>query len=154
MEKELRSRAEEKELEEKNERVAVSAQMMAMSTEHTTKINQMDHEMSALRAEHEHAAADVSRKLEGALHEAKEANERLRGVESERDSLNEALSSQKSATDKESAALVSSLRGEVELLRERLKNSEMRTAAFGEKSADDVKLLEEQLTKMKLERRK
>jgi kinesin family protein C1 len=75
-------------------------------------------------------------------------------LECERDALKESLSSQKSSNDQEAAEEISKLKGEVELLREKLKNAEMRTAAFGEKSAEDVKELEEQLTLMKTERRK
>ena len=128
--------------------------MMAMSTEHSSKLNKMDNEMAMLKTQNEHTVSDVTAQLEASNLSVKESNERLSGVECERDSLKEALSSQKSATDQESAAQISALKGEVELLKERFKNAEFKTAAFGEKSADDVRELEEQLSKMKLERRK
>jgi kinesin family protein C1 len=154
MEKELRSRAEDNSLEEKNERVAVSAQMMAMTTEHAAKNNRMEQEHSTLKIEHAHKLEEAYARLEEETTKLKEAGESNRGLEVEKAALKEAMSSQKSATDQEAAETISTLKGEVELLKEKLKNSEMRTAAFGDKSANDVQELEDQLAKMKLERRK
>jgi hypothetical protein len=53
-----------------------------------------------------------------------------------------------------SAEEIAALRGEVEVLKEKLANAELRSKAFGEKTAEDVGELERQLTLFKTETRK
>ena len=150
----LRSRAEAKELEEKHERVAMSAQMMAMTSEHARVESGLREHSERERLESAKKVEDCNEKFEKCLNRLDEANEQKKGLESERDSLKVALSKQQNAADAEATADNSRLRGEVEILKEKLKNAELRTAAFGEKSAEDVASLEKELAKMKVERRK
>ncbi|GMH96701.1 hypothetical protein TrST_g5295 [Triparma strigata] len=154
LEKELRSRAEEKEKEEKNERIAVSAQMMAMTTEMTTKEAQIREEGEKKERELESKIVELQAKLEEKSTLCEERGEQIRGLESEKQSLREAMQSQEFQHAGASAEEIARLKGEVEVLKEKCRNAELRSAAFGEKSAEDVRELEDQLTKMKTERRK
>ena len=154
LEKELRSRAEEKETEEKNERIAVSAQMMAMTTDHAAKEQRIREEGEQKEREMEAKITELTTKLEEASARIDERGEQIRGLESERNAFKEAMQSQEFQHSAQSTAEIARLKGEVEVLREKLANAELRSAAFGEKSAEDVAELENQLTKMKTERRK
>ncbi|GMH76972.1 hypothetical protein TL16_g07252 [Triparma laevis f. inornata] len=154
LEKELRARAEEKEKEEKNERIAVSAQMMAMTTEMTTKEAQIREEGEKKERELESKIVELQAKLEEKNALCDERGEQIRGLESEKQSLREAMQSQEFQHAGASAEEIARLKGEVEVLKEKCRNAELRSAAFGEKSAADVLELEDQLIKMKTERRK
>ena len=154
LEKELRSRAEGKELEEKHERIAMSAQMMAMTQDHTASESRTREEQDRERKDFASKIEILEAKLKDGETAIMESNEQIRGLKSERGALKEAMNSQKNAVNAQSAQEISRLTGEVEIMKEKLKNAEFRAAQFGEKSAEDVSQLELQLQKMKAERRK
>jgi hypothetical protein len=154
LEKELRARAEEKEKEEKNERIAVSAQMMAMTTEHAAKEQKVREEGERREAEYKERHKEMEGKVQAMEKTADEQGEKIKGLESERDALKDAMKGEEFKHNAASAEEIAALRGEVEVLKEKLANAELRSAAFGEKSAEDVGELERQLTLFKTERRK
>ena len=161
LEKELRSRAEEKEKEEKNERIAVSAQMMAMTTDHATKELRIREEGEQKERETEAKITELKTKLEvrsgkersgelrgrangnltapsnainillcDSLRSSQEANarvdergEQIRGLESERNAFKEAMQSQEFQHSAQSTEEIARLKGEVEVLREKVRKA-------------------------------
>ena len=154
LERELRARAEEKEKEEKNERIAVSAQMMAMTTEHAAKEQKLREEGERKETAHKERHKLLEGKVEAMEKDKDEQGEKIKGLESERDALKEAMTGEEFKHNAASAEEIAALRGEVEVLKEKLANALLRSAAFGEKTAEDVGELERQLAAMKTERRK
>ena len=95
-------------------------------------------EYKALNAQIEGKVSEMEKK-------ADEMGEKIKGLESERDALKEAMTSEEFKHKAHDAEEIARLRGEVEVLKEKLANAELRSAAFGEKSAEDVGELERQV---------
>ncbi len=154
VEKELRSRAEDSAREEKSERVATSAQMMAMTSEHSAAEARLREELERVRAESESTIVDLRAKLEERSNKVEEMQGEVKGLVMERDALKEVMKEKKFAADASSAEEVARLKGALAVLEEKLANAELKSAAMGNKSAGDVKELEDLVVKLKADKRK
>ncbi len=154
LEKELRSRSEQKEREERNERIALSAQMVAMTKEHAhmeTSLNEAKEvEESKWRKELE----NQERKFEAKEQELVQAGERIAGLNGEIEALKEALLKEKSAAVAENAEEMSKLNAKINVLQEKLKAEEYRNEANGIASQEKVEKLEAQIREGQKERRR
>lgn len=154
MERELRARSEQKEKDERNERIAISAQMVAMTKEHT----QLE---SSLRQTHE---TEIS-KVQGLLQEKEIyleekhnelvlSNERIACLEAEIKSLIGSINEQKTIAEAKNAEEISQLRGQINLLNERLRTEEKKSHIAGVASAELLKELQEEKQAWIAERRR
>lgn len=154
LEKELRARSEQKEREERNERIALSAQMVAMTKEHAhmeTSLNEAKEvEESKWRKELKQQEA----RFEAKEAELVKAGEVIAGLNGEIDALKEALQNEKSAAVAENAEEMSKLRAEIGVLHEKLKAEEYRNEASGLANQEKVLKLEKQLREGQAERRR
>ena len=154
VEKELRARAEAKEKEERNERIALSAQMMAITKEHA-QIEAHLRELNESQERHWQEKLDNtnarSTKKDQELSDLKET---ITSLEGERKSLMEALGTKKSMADAKNVEEIGRLNGEINVLNSRLTESEQRATSFGQLSAEQIKELQNQLREGQAERRK
>jgi len=154
LEKELRTRSEQKESEERTERIALSAQMVAMTKEHAlmeAQLNEANEILEAKWRKQFKAQEDLIQQKEDALTESLET---VTGLEGEIASLKEALSDKKSKQEAEHAEEISKLNGEVRRLEGRIKAEEEKLAAVQEAFAKERADFEAQLRDGAAERRK
>mmetsp|Transcript_15076 Transcript_15076/g.18384 ORF Transcript_15076/g.18384 Transcript_15076/m.18384 type:complete len:1089 (-) Transcript_15076:257-3523(-) len=154
LEKELRSRSEQKESEERNERIALSAQMVAMTKEHA-------HMETSLNEAKEVEESKWIKELEiqKEIYKAKEnelvqANEKIAGLYGEIEALKVALTQEKSSAFAENAEEMSKLNAEISILKEKLKAEENRNEAAGVATQQKVVKLEQQVREGQAERRR
>jgi len=154
LEKELRGRSDQKEQEERNERIALSAQMVAMTKEHAQVEAQLREGNESLdrkwneRLEHHNKSFSFKEK------ELSEAKEIIARLEAEIESLKQALSDQKSIAHAKSAEEISRLKGEINFMKERSRTEEKRRFSVGVVNAQQVKHLESQVVECQSERRR
>ncbi len=154
LERDLRARSEEKEKEEHNERVALSAQMLAMTKEHSKAETQMRDDMEKLEkswAEKHSAAVRESVKKDEKLNEFREE---ITSLMAEQASLKQSLSEQKTALDASKEEEIGRLKGEITVLHERLKSEVENSQSVGVVSAQRVRELEEAIRKSEVERKR
>lgn len=154
LERDLRSRSEEKEKEEHNERVALSAQMLTISTEHGRKESQIRDKMEKIEF-------SWSEKHAAAVRESAEKDERLQKCREEitsliakQESLKQALSEQKTALEASNEAENRRLKDEITVLQERLQSEVNRLQSDGIVSAQRVRELEDTIRKSEVERKR
>ena len=128
--------------------------MMAMTQESAAREEKLRVEREEKERENDRIRVELETKLDEKSRVNDEAGEKIRGLESEREALKEAMNSKEFAHSAQSAEEIARLRGEVEVMKEKLANADLKAAAFGEKTAGDVKELERQLVALKAERRK
>jgi len=154
IERELRARSEEKERDEKNERIALSAQMVAMTKEHALS----EAKLKEMNESSERQWKLVTEKKEQLLEEKEkclnEAKEHIAGLEGEIISLKHALNDQKSIAHAKSAEEISRLKGEINMLREKLRFEEQKCVSTEVANLEKVKLLEAQVVECQSERRR
>ena len=154
LEKELRTRSEQKESEERTERIALSAQMMAMTKQHAlmeAQLNEANEILEAKWRKQFKAQEELIQQKEDALTESLET---VTGLEGEIASLKEALSDKKSKQEAEHAEEISKLNGEIRRLEGRVKAEEEKLASAQEAFAKERADFESQLRDGAAERRK
>jgi len=154
LEQQLREKAEEREKEEKNERVAMSAQMMAMTQDHARQESQIREELKAESSKFEEKEATLEKKVSELESGLEKKEERIKMLEGEASALKETLNSQKSIADSNVVEENGKLRGELEMLKERLKNADLRSMQVAQESSGTLKELEQKLREGETARRK
>jgi Chromosome segregation ATPases len=154
LEKELRARSEQKEREERNERIALSAQMVAMTKEHAHMETTLNESKSIMEAKWRKEVEAEAHKLDAKQKELDAANERIVGLMGEIEALKLALKDEKNAAHAENAEEMSKLASEIEILKERLRSEEMRSREMGITSQSKVEELEKTIREGQAERRR
>ena len=152
--KELRSRSEQKEREERNERIALSAQMVAMTKEHAsmeTTLNDSKDVMETKWRKQIEAEQDNFNTKQKELDNAKETIIGLRG---EIEALKMALKDEKNSASAENAEEMGKMSAQIEILKERLRAEENRSMALGHSSEAQVEKLEANIREGQAERRR
>uniref|UniRef100_A0A7S2L2Q0 Spindle pole body-associated protein Vik1/Cik1 microtubule binding domain-containing protein n=1 Tax=Leptocylindrus danicus TaxID=163516 RepID=A0A7S2L2Q0_9STRA len=144
VETELRGRAEQMESTERNERIAMSAQMLAMAKDHAAK-------EAKFKGQFEDEILELREKIEADSELMKEKEERLSIhretitlLEEEKVSLKNALT-QKDRTEVNIIEENGQLRGEVAVLKEQLKNSHAKAAEMEAGLNEKICSLEEKI---------
>lgn len=154
LEKELRFRSEQKEREERNERIALSAQMVAMTKEHAhmeTSLNEAKEvEESKWRKELTVQEGKFAEKEQ----ELVTASETIAGLNGEIEAFKEALQNEKSAAFAENAEQMSKLNADISVLQEKLRAEQNKNEANGQASKEMVIKLEKQIREGQAERRR
>jgi len=152
VEKELRARAEGKEAEERQERVAANAQLLAMQQAHASEMEgQRVEKMEALK-EYERKAQEGDTERALLLQENRDAQEAALTLESELKTLRRALGEAESRTEQlQELAQVS---GEAEVLRHRLLEADKDREIGAEKYRQQVAELEKAVLEGEIQRRK
>ena len=139
LERDLRARSEEKEKEERNERIAISSQMLAMTKEHSTVETQLRDEMTE--------SVKKDEKLS-------ECREQITSLLAETVSLKQSLSEQKTALDASREEEIGRLNAEITVLQERMKSEVEKMRSVGTVSEQRVRELEESIRKSEAERKR
>lgn len=154
LEKELRARSEQKEREERNERIALSAQMVAMTKEHAHMETSLNEAKEVEESKWRKELKQQEERFEAKEAELVKAGEVIAGLNGEIDALKEALQNEKSAAVAENAEEMSKLRAEIGVLHEKLKAEEYRNEASGLANQEKVLKLEKQIREGQAERRR
>jgi len=154
VEKELRARAEAKELEERNERVAYSAQMVAMAKEHACSEAQL-RESNDSQDRKWREKSEMQENIHSHLQENNNnLQEKIIANEAELKNLVAALNDKKSMADSKSIEEIGRLTGEINVFKERLKTADQKVTEVGICSAGRIQTLEVQLRESHVERRR
>jgi len=154
LERDLRARSEEKEKEEHNERVALSAQMLAMTKEHSQAETQMRGDMEKLEVSWSEKHAAAVRESAEKDEKLNECREEITTLIAKQASLQQALSEQKTALDASKEEEIGRLKGEITVLQEKLKLEVENLESVGIVSAQRVRELEETVRKSENERKR
>ena len=154
LEKELRSRSEQKESEERTERIALSAQMVAMTKEHALMEAQLNEANEILEAKWRKQLKAQETLVEEKQKELVETQETVTGLEGEIASLKQALKDQKSEEDAQHAEAVAILKGEISRLQGRVAAEEEKIVAAHQKFGKERAEFEKQIREGAAERRK
>jgi len=154
LEKELRSRSDQKEREERNERVALSAQMVAMTKEHAQMESQLNDAKEVLEVNWRQQLEDKEEQYEEKEKEVANAREVIVGLRSEIAALKVSLQNEKSVAVAEAAEEMSKLNAEISILKERIRAEEMKAMQNGQACEKVVASLEAQLMEGRAERRR
>jgi len=154
LERDLRSRREEREKEEHNERVALSAQMLAMTKENGRTETQMRDKMEKIEVSwsEKHAAA-MRESVEKDEHLSK-CREEITSLIVKEASLKQALSEQKTVLEASKEAENKRLKEEITLLQERLQSEVDKLQSDGIVSAQRVRELEDTIRESEVERKR
>ena len=154
LEKELRARSEQKEREERNERIALSAQMVAMTKEHATMETTLTESKDVMETKWRHkieAEQDIIKEKEM---EISELRERIAGLNGEIVALKNSLKDEKNLAQAENAEEMSKLAAEIEIMKERLRGEENRSKQLGVASETQLLALETTIREGQSERRR
>lgn len=154
LEIELRSRSDQKEREERNERIALSAQMVAMTKEHAqmeSHLNDAKEVVEGKWRKQLEAQDELYHEKEGELAETRET---VVGLHGEIDALKVSLQNEKSVAVNEAAEEASKLTAEINILKERIRAEEVKALKSGKASEKVVAGLEKQLREGQAERRR
>ncbi|KAL7494093.1 hypothetical protein ACHAWT_004624 [Skeletonema menzelii] len=154
LERDLRSRSEEKEKEEHNERVALSAQMLAMSKEHSRAETQMRNDIEKVEVSWSEKHAAAVRESVEKDEQLKKCREEIISLIAKQESLKQALSEQKTALDATKEEEIGNLKGEITLLQERLQSEVENLKSAGITSVQRVRELEDTIRKSEVERKR
>jgi kinesin family protein C1 len=154
LEKELRSRSEQKEREERNERIALSAQMVAMTKEHAQMETTLTESKDVMETKWRKQIEAETEKIAAKQKELDAANEKIVGLMGEIEQLKLALKDEKNVAHAENAQEMGKLASEIEILKERLRSEENRSRELGMASEGKVRELEETIREGQAERRK
>ena len=154
VEKELRLRAEHAAEEERRERVATSSQMLAMTSEHAKAEAQWRESSQSTERELRRQLEEQAKALQEKEAELRGAKETISCLEGERDSLKSSLTEERSMLEAKNAEQMSQLTGELNSLRQRLKDEEERAEEAGIVTRGQLSELEEQLNKSEVERKR
>lgn len=154
LEKELRARSEQKEREERNERIALSAQMVAMTKEHAQMETTLNESKDVMETKWRKEIEAETEKIAAKQKELDAANEKIVGLMGEIEQLKLALKDEKNAAHAENAQEMGKLASEIEILKERLRSEENRSKEMGMASESKVRELEETIREGQAERRR
>jgi len=154
LEKELRSRSDQKEREERNERIALSAQMVAMTKEHTQMESQLNEAKEVLEVNWREQLEIQEGQYKEKENEVAEARETIVGLKGQIDGLKVSLQNEKSVAFAEAAEEMSKLTSEISILKERIRHEEVKMLQNGQASEQMVASLEAQLMEGRAERRR
>jgi len=154
LEKDLRTKSEEKEKCERDERVALSAQMLAMTREHSKYESQMRDDIEKLEKSWEEKKAAAMRESVEKDEKLKECREQITSLIAEKASLKKSLTEQKTALDASKEEEIGRLKGEITVLQERMKSEVENLQSVGIVSEERVRLLEETIRKCEVERKR
>ncbi len=154
LEKELRARSELKEREERNERIALSAQMVAMTKEHASMETTLNESKDVLETKWRKEIEAEQEKYISKQKELDDASERIVGLQGEIEALKQALKNEKNLASAENAEEMSKLSAQIEILKERLRAEENRSMALGNASQAKVDQLEATIREGQAERRR
>lgn len=154
LEKELRSRSDQKEREERNERIALSAQMVAMTKEHAQMETQLNESKEVLEVKWRKQLEVQEEQYKKKEEECAECREAIVGLNGEIDALKISLQNEKSVAVAEAAGEMSKLTAEISILKERIRAEEVKALESGQASKLVVNSLEEQLMEGRAERRR
>lgn len=154
MEKELRARAEQNVEEERRERIACSAQMVAMTQEHARVQAQLKEENVGLERHWREKVEAQRNSMDQKDEDLLESKQVISGLEAERDSLKEAMKDRKNMVNAKSVEEIGQLMGEINVLKERLKAEEEKSKFVSVTGAEKVAALEGQIREGQAERRR
>lgn len=154
LEKELRARSEQKEREERNERIALSAQMVAMTKEHAQMETTLNESKDVMETKWRKEIEAETEKIAAKQKELDAANEKIVGLMGEIEQLKLALKDEKNSAHAENAQEMGKLASEIEILKERLRSEENRSRQMGVASESKVQELEETIREGQAERRR
>ncbi len=152
VEKELRARAEGKEAEERQERVAANAQLLAMQQAHAVEMEGQRAEKTKALQDWEHKVHAAEQERETLLKEIRDAQEAALTFESELKTLRRALEDAESRT--EQLQELAQISGEAEVLRHRLVEADKDREMGAEKSRQQIAELEKAVLDGEVQRRK
>jgi len=154
LEKELRARSEQKEREERNERIALSAQMVAMTKEHAYMETSLNESKDVMETKWRKEVDAETSKLDEKEVELNQAKERIIGLGGEINAMKLALKDEKNAAHAENAEEMGKLGASIEIMKERLRSEEMRSRELGMSSESQVAELEKTIREGQAERRR
>merc|ERR1712038_370437 len=154
LEQELRSRSELKEREERNERIALSAQMVAMTKDHAQMEMQLNEAKDVLEAKWRKQLDSKDEIYQEKVDELEKTNEVIAGLHGEIEALKVSLQNEKSVAVAESAKEMSKLSAEINVMKERIKMEEQKAMDSSAASEKKVVLLEQQIREGQAERRR
>lgn len=154
VERELRGRAEAKEKEERNERIALSAQMVAMTKEHAQVEAHLKELNDSLERQWQEKLATEKERIALQEEELSTMKETIASLEGERDSVMEALNAKENMEKAQNVEEIGRLNGEINVLNRRLAEAEERAISSGQLSAEQIKSLQDQVREGQKERRK
>lgn len=154
LERDLRARSEEKEKEERNERIAISSQMLAMTKEHSKMETQLHDEMKKLDESWEERYAAAMTESVRKDEKLSECREKITSLLAETVSLKQSLSEQKTALDASKEEEIGRLNAEITVLQERMKSEVEKMQSVGDVSKQRVIELEESIRKSEAERKR
>jgi len=154
LERDLRSKAEEKEAEERAERVALAAQLNAQVQEHATSEKQLRESMESM----ERTLTEQIRLKEGEATskdaEIAKCKETITGLEAHQLSLKQSLNEQTSMLSASKEEEIGRLKGEIANLESKLKSEVNKLESAGIVSQAKVEELEEIIRKGQVERKR
>lgn len=154
LERDLRSKAEEKEHDERAERIALAAQLNAKLAEHAASERQLREAMDSM----ERTLNDQIRAKEEEStwkdNEIAKCKETITGLEAQQHSLKQSLNEQKSMLDASKEDEIGQLKGTVANLESKLKSEVEKLENAGIVSQGTVQELEEIIRKGQLERKR
>jgi chromosome segregation ATPase len=154
LEVELRARSEQKEAEERNERIALSAQMVAMTKEQAHMETTLTEAKEGVEQEWRSQLKAQTEKYEEKEKELAKSRETIIGLRAEIETLQISLAQEKSEAIAENAQEMSKLQAEINILKERMRAEEMRVAVLNNNSEAKVHKLESQIREGAAERRR
>merc|ERR1712038_1358069 len=154
LEQELRSRSELKEREERNERIALSAQMVAMTKDHAQMEMQLNEAKDVLEAKWRKQLDSKDEIYQEKVEELAEARETVVGLNGEIESLKVSMQQEKSVAMDEAAREVNKFVAEINVMKERIKMEEQKAMDSSAASEKKVVLLEQQIREGQAERRR
>ncbi len=154
LERDLRSKAEEKAGEERSERIALAAQLNAQLREHIQSEKQLRESMESMRRNMTgqlHLLEQASENKDG---EIKKCHEVIAGLEAHQLSLKKSLSEQKSILDASKEEEIGRLKGEIANLESRLTSEVQNLQSAGVASETKIQELEAIIQQGLLERKR
>jgi chromosome segregation ATPase len=154
LERELRIRSEQKEYEERSERIALSAQMVAMTKEYAQMEAQLKDASTFEEVKWRKLMESQEEKLQSKENELNAALEQHMAYQVQIDALKQSLQTGKTVATAETAEEMSKLKGELRVLQERIKVEGEKTASLDIANMKKIKELETQIQESQAERRR
>jgi len=154
LEKELRLRSCATAMEDRNERIALSAQMVAMTMEHAQNEAKLTEDKNSLDRQWREKMEHQDDMYQAKVKESIDLKEGIAGLEGEIMALKQALNNEKTIAHAKSAEEISRLQGEINIQKERMRVAEENALSVGVASAEHVRALEKQISEYHCERRR
>jgi chromosome segregation ATPase len=154
LERELRIRSEQKEHDERSERIAISAQMLAMTKEYAQMEAQLKDSSTFEEVKWRKMIEEKDEQLAIKENELKAALEEHMALQVQIEALKHALQSEKTVAFSDTTEEMSKLKGELRVLKERMKLDGEKIAAQDVSNLKKIKDLETQIQESQAERRR